>query len=94
MHENARRCVLGKREPPQDVVRAMREWLRPHNCDLAGLLLRHGLVAPPGESGGGEERVPWLAAELASGAGAWTHAEGAGGGVCAGVVSVDQWYVA
>lgn len=90
VHENGRRYILGRRGPPAEVARSLREWLRPHQCDLAGLLLRHGLARPRGAWH--DEQLPWLSEELASSEG-WAHAEGPGGGVCAGVISVDQWFV-
>ena len=40
VHENARRYIAGRRAAPLEVARSMRDWFRPHNCDLAGLLLR------------------------------------------------------
>ena len=86
-----------------DVTQTMREWLRMHNCDLAGLLLRHGLISgkSAGETGvpvrtlpapSASEVLPWLVEAIESSP-AWAYSEGAGGGSCAGVVSVDEWFV-
>ena len=88
IHENARRCVLGRRAPPADVVRSMTTWLRPHNCDLAGLLTRHGLLtrAALEQDGDAASMLPWLKAELLEAA----TGEGRG---CAGVKSVNEWFV-
>ena len=97
VHENARRYVLdtalgtkssGTISPPE-LSRSVRDFLRPHQCDLAGLLLRRGLAYSPD----GLLLVPWLADELLSSA-EWARAEGPGGGICAGVISVDEWFVA
>lgn len=97
VHENARRYVLdtalgtkssGTISPPE-LSRSVRDFLRPHQCDLAGLLLRRGLAYSPN----GLLLVPWLAEEFQSSA-EWARAEGPGGGICAGVVSVDEWFVA
>ena len=87
MHENARRYVVGERgRPPADVEQRWRAWLQPHNCDLAGVLLRRGLAAPLA-------RGSWLAKELTSTT-AWRDGlEGPGDGVCSGVHSVDEWFV-
>jgi hypothetical protein len=75
VHENSRRYLLGRPAPPE-LTRRLREWLRPHQCDLAGLVRRHALLATP-------EVLPWLREEL----------ESMGGGVCAGVNVVDEWFV-
>ena len=102
VHENQRRYILGSRGPPAEVVRNLHSWLRPHNCDLAGLLLRRGLAAVESATGGGTDSshggapaglLPWLVHELEGNRG-WARAEGAGGSVCAGVVNVDEWFVA
>ena len=74
---------------PPELSRSVRDFLRPHQCDLAGLLLRHGLAYSPD----GLLLVPWLADELQSSA-EWARTEGPGGGICAGVISVDEWFVA
>ena len=94
VHENARKYILGKLRGGSvpgapEIARNLHDWLRPHQCDLAGLLLRRGLAY--GE--GGLLLLPWLSEELRSSA-AWADAEGPGGGVCAGVVSVDEWFIA
>lgn len=85
VHENARRYILAKRPPPADVTQAISKWLRPHNCDLAGLLTRQGLLTRATEDDA-PSQLPWLREELA---------EVAGGprGACAQVVSVDEWFV-
>jgi hypothetical protein len=97
VHENPRRYLLGKRSPPPEISRQLRDWLHPHNCDLAGLLLRQGLLystTEPTSTARGKYRdlLPWLIEELESSPG-WADSGGPGGGICAGVVSVDQWFV-
>ena len=98
VHENARRYLLGGRRsygatpPPADVAKSVSEYLRPHNCDLAGLLLRHGLLMTTG--GSPVAALWWLRQALESGESSWGRGlEGAGSGVCAGVNSVDEWFV-
>ena len=94
IHENARRCILGRRAPPADVVRSMTTWLRPHNCDLAGLLVRHGLLTRETrvEDGDAASLLPWLKAELLEAAAGAVGSEREGGRQCADVKSVDEWF--
>lgn len=99
VHESARSYIVGGHDKmPAEVLRSLRSWLHPHNCDLAGLLRRRDLLPTPG--GGVAQRpgqwpsLPWLSAELDS-THNWEHAEGLGaaGSVCAGVMSVDEWSI-
>ena len=88
VRENARRYILGERgKPPTDIEQRWKGWLRAHNCDLAGVLLRNGLADPSGRW------LSWLRPELASSASWKDKREGVGEGVCSGVYSVDDWFV-
>ena len=97
VHENARQHILGKRGPPSDVARSLQEWLRPHNCDLAGLLLRHGLLTRSLSNANTRDSatalLPWLRDALES-SDNWARGdEGVGVGMCEGVESVDEWFI-
>ena len=91
VRENGRKYVLGDRPLPPELTRRVRDWLHPHQCDLAGLLTRHKLLMTDAGDGGAAV-LPWLRDELES-ATAWDYDEGMGAGVCAGVRSVDEWFV-
>ena len=84
IHENARPYIVGAGRRPADVTRALKEWLHVHACDLAGLLIKQGLVGP--DAGSGHGVLPWLRDELDS-------ARHGLGGVCAGVKVVSEWFV-
>lgn len=95
VHENARRCVLGKRAPPIDVASSIERWLKPHNCDLAWLLVKNGLLnrargeaeGHGGADGDATSQLPWLRDALTEATGLTT------GGICDGVHSVSEWFV-
>eukprot|EP00966_Prymnesium_polylepis_P073653 1709592-Prymnesium_polylepis.1 len=58
VRENSRRYIVTPDALPKEVTRRLISWLRPYNCQLAGLLAQHGL------GGSGFADLPWLAAEL------------------------------
>ena len=94
VHENARRCVLGKRAPPIDVASSIERWLKPHNCDLAWLLVKNGLLnRARGEAEGhggadGDATSQLRPAGRADGSDRIDHRR-----ICDGVHSVSEWFV-